>query len=163
MIGFLAAVLLMQPPPSTTETGAWKPKLHRGAPPAQGQIDAAREKAKARGLALSGVHVPVDAKALSKGSWHKLKDGRAVWMLRLESPGAQAIRLQFRDFAVGKGMVWVHAAGQTSGPYTGQGPHGDGEFWTDTLDGATVTLEFVPAAAKPAKLPFRVENVSHQL
>lgn len=163
MMVWLLLTLLAQAPPSTTLAKPVKPKLHRGAPPQQSQIDAAREKAKARGLALAGVHVPLDARALAKGSWHKLPDGRSAWMLQVESPGAQALRFQFRDFQVGKGNVWVHAAGEVGGPYTGRGQHDDGEFWSETIHGAIVTLEFLPEGAKPPKLPFRIEAISHQL
>lgn len=163
MIVWLMAALLAQAPPSTTLARPLKAKQHRGAPPTHSQIATAREKAKARGLALSGVHVAVDAKALSKGSWHKLPGGREVWVLEMESPGAKAIRLQFREFAVGQGRVWVHAAGRAAGSYTGRGPHDDGEFWADTVDGAKLTLEFEPEGQRPAKLPFAVAAISHQL
>ena len=119
MMAGLLLILLAQtpplPPPSTTLAKPVKAKLHRGAPPQQSQIDAAREKAKARGLGLAGIHVPLDAKALAKGSWFKLPDGRPAWMLQVESSGAQALRLQFRAFQVGKGKVWVHAAGEAGG------------------------------------------------
>lgn len=167
MMVWLLAAMLAQAPPSTTVARPLKAKLHRGVPPTLSQIDAARQKAKARGLALAGVQVALDAKALSKGRWHKLTDGRSVWLLQVESPGAKALRVQFRDFAVGQGQLWVHAAGDLgspfTGPFTGRGPHGDGEFWTDVVNAAKVTLEFVPEGGKPVKLPFGVRAISHQL
>ena len=163
MMVWLLAAMLAQAPPSTTVARPLKAKLHRGVPPTLSQIDAARQKAKARGLALAGVQVALDAKALSKGRWHKLTDGRSVWLLQVESPGAKALRVQFRDFAVGQGQLWVHAGGDVGGPYTGRGTNGDGEFWTDVVHGAKVMVEFVPQGGKPLKLPFGWAALSHQL
>jgi hypothetical protein len=162
IIALTLAAMLAQAPPSAQAPKPLKVKKHRNTPPTAAQIDAVKEKAKARGVAASGVHVSCDAKALSAGSWHKLPGGRPVWLLQLESPGAKAVRLHFKGFDAGKDQVWIHAGKEVAGPYAGQGPNGDGEFWTDTIFASAVTLEFVPSGAKPKQLPFAVDLISHQ-
>jgi len=159
----LVTILLAQGlPPSARMAKPPKVRVHQNAAPGAESIATAREKARARGVAATGVHVPLAPKAFAEGRWHKLPGGGSVWLLQLESRGAQALRLHVKGFAAGAGQLWVHAGKEVSGPYTGQGPHGDGEFWTDTIFAPVLTLEFLPAGAPPKALPFTVDLLSHQ-
>ncbi len=58
----------------------------------------------------------------AKGAWQSTASGR-LWRLRVTSPSARAMRVHFRDFAVGAGSLWLHSeSGQVVGPYGGSGP-----------------------------------------
>ena len=96
------------------------------------------------------------------GAWQPIPGGR-VWRLGIASPGAGAMRVHFRDFAVGAGQVWLYSAdGQVLAPYTGAGLYGDGEFWSDVVFGDSVTIEYLPdPAAAGEAVPFRIVEISH--
>ena len=49
-----------------------------------------------------------------------------------------------------------------AGPYTGDGPHRDGSFWSSFVPGEAVMVEFRPAEAVPAvdALPFRLDSLA---
>jgi hypothetical protein len=113
-----------------------------------------------------GVHRELPANARDQGVWSALPDGRHVWQLAIHSGGAAAMRVQFGDFAVGVGNVWVHTGnpqGQTDGPYTGEGPYNNGEFWSGTIAGERIVIEYEPAAgvAAEGRPPFRIRTIAH--
>ena len=89
--------------------------------------------------------------------------GRTSLALKITSPGARAMRVHFQDFAIGSGRLWLHAAdGQTVGPYTGSGLYGDGEFWSGTIFGDGLTIEYLPdPATEEDAVPFRIAAISH--
>lgn len=151
-------------PPSASKGAKLKPKTLKLKPAPQSQIDTAREAARKRGVGFTGVHLPLDEKTLAKGNWQKAADGKAVWLLKLESPGAVALRLHFLKFDAGKGQLWTHTAADSDGPFTGKGPMNDGDFWTAVLDGSSVTIEYVPASGvKEKSLPFQADKLAHQI
>ena len=102
------------------------------------------------------------------GAWQATVAGR-VWRLQITSPGARSLRLHFKNFNVGKGLVWLHnSRGQVYGPYTGQGLFGDGDFWSDSAPGDRLTIEYQPDpmqadAALAKAVPFRVRRISHRV
>ena len=87
-----------------------------------------------------------------------------LWRLRVQSQGAESVRLKFRDFSIGEGRLWIQGeGGQGFGPYSATGPFGGQEFWTPSVQGETVIVEYLPAAEHfPAKeLPFRIDQIGH--
>ena len=87
-----------------------------------------------------------------------------MWRLRIESAGALALRIHFQEVALGKGHLWIHAGRDDAfGPYTTSGPFGDGEFWSPTVRGDNLTLEYWPADASSNKedAPFEISAISH--
>jgi uncharacterized protein (TIGR03437 family) len=78
----------------------------------------------------------------------------------VRSPGAAAVRVKIDGFA--GGTLWVHdESGElTDGPYTDRGPFGDGSFWTGSVPGDTVVLEFFPAG-NGDRPSFRVDSIGH--
>ena len=125
-------------------------------------------------LPLIGVHrrLPAGAvtrsfsggavKTTAEGSWQSIAVGR-LWRLKMTSPSARAMRIHFRDFAIGAGSLWLHSAsGQVVGPYTGSGLYGDGDFWSGIVFGDSLTIEYMPdgASAKEA-VPFQIVEISH--
>lgn len=112
-----------------------------------------------------GTHRPVQGDAIKKGKWVKLPDGRRVWRLEIQSPGAKRLRLHFEKFAVEKGKVWLLDGPpgdvKVSGPYTGSGIDERGEFWSDTVSGDVVVIEFLPDGKAPKLPPFLLKEISH--
>lgn len=108
-----------------------------------------------------GVHRAVSAEVVGQGAWESLADGRRIWRLAIRSPQAAGVRIQFGDFSVGSGEVWVGE----NGPYSGGGPYGNGEFWSGGVSGDTATLEYIPSAGadEAGDPPFTLRLVAHQL
>ena len=101
-------------------------------------------------------------KTTAEGAWQSTAVGR-LWRLKMTSPSARAMRIHFRDFAIGAGSLWLHSAsGQVVGPYTGSGLYGDGDFWSGIVFGDSLTIEYMPdgASAKEAVL-FQIVAISH--
>ena len=101
-------------------------------------------------------------KTTAEGAWQSTEAGR-LWRLKMTSPSARAMRVHFRDFAIGSGSLWLYSAsGQVVGPYTGSGLYGDGDFWSGIVFGDSLTIEYMPdgASAKEA-VPFQIVEISH--
>jgi len=115
----------------------------------------------------TGIHRAVPRVALDLGAWQTASDGTRLWRAALRSPGAVGMRLEFRNFSVGAGNVWIHDGVHSAGPYTGRGPNGDGHFWSGSIAAESVVVEYEPEPGQPADLlprkpPFEIVNVAHQ-
>ncbi len=112
-----------------------------------------------------GVHRRLSAPAA--GAWEGMPYGRQLWRLALRSPGAEAFRIHFTDFAVGGGRVWIHdnrpGGPQVFGPYTGGGIYGDEDFWSDVIFSESVVIEYEPAGPVTGMeaAPFRIGEIAH--
>ena len=101
-------------------------------------------------------------KTFAEGAWQSTVAGR-LWRLKTTSPSARAMRIHFRDFAIGAGSLWLHSpSGQVVGPYSGSGLYGDGDFWSGIVFGDSLTIEYLPdpVAAEEA-VPFQIVEISH--
>jgi hypothetical protein len=153
---------LSQTPPSL-EAKVGKPKFFKLKPLEKKEIDAV--KAKAAEPQAAGTHRPIEVRSLDKGKWRKLSNGASIWRLGIESPGAAGLRVHFTGFDAGAGKLWLHAqAGhgkpEVVGPYSGKGPHKDGDFWSDIVFSSSVIVEYRPAGSA-RKVPFRIPEISH--
>ena len=115
---------------------------------------------------LVGINRDVPSEAVSAGRWAQLPDGSAVWRWTLRSPDASGVRVWIENFSAGQGKLWVYSEGGTAeavdGPFSGLGPYDDGRFWTATVPGDSVTLEFVPDGGQPMDtVPFQVRRLGH--
>ena len=101
-------------------------------------------------------------KTTAEGAWQSTAVGR-LWRLKMTSPSARAMRIHFRDFAIGAGSLWLHSAsGQVVGPYTGSGLYGDGDFWSGIVFGDSLTIEYMPDGASAGEaVPFQIVAISH--
>lgn len=128
-----------------------------------GRLSASEQAIQPRGFARqSGVVRAVSGLDPAKLDWTVLPDGRSDGRLMVESAGAVKVRVHFVDFDAGSGEVWLRRADgtPTGGPYTGKGPYGDGDFWSDPAEGSQLQVEWVGAADDgPA---FQIDRVSHQ-
>lgn len=102
------------------------------------------------------------------GAWTVGEHGARVWRLDLRSMGAVALRLHFTNFHVEEGVVLLlqplpEGAAEKERRHQGDGPAGDGEFWSDLIEGDRVVVEYRPASSSPTSdaLPFRIEEISH--
>jgi len=96
------------------------------------------------------------------GAWQTAPDGAPLWRAALRSPGAAGLRVEFRDFSVGDGKVWLYDGSQIAGPYSGRGPYEDGHFWSASVASESVILEYQPAGEAGDEPPFQVVNLAHQ-
>jgi hypothetical protein len=107
-----------------------------------------------------GEHRALPADALKKGKWSTTPGGSKIWRLAVISPGAQAMRVHFRSFQVGIGRVWVHNGKDVGGPYTGGGTFGEGDFWSHTIAGERIVIEFA-GEPRSGEVPFTMPEISH--
>ncbi|MDE0434080.1 MAG: trypsin-like serine protease [Bryobacterales bacterium] len=128
----------------------------RGRPPVIGVHRRLPQGALKLSLSAGGV------KSTAERAWQSTEAGR-LWRLKLTSPSARAMRVHFRDFAIGAGRLWLHSEdGQAVGPYAGSGRYGDGDFWSGIVFGDSLTIEYLPdPAAAGEAVPFRIVAISH--
>ena len=120
------------------------------------------------GLIAIGVGRRVPQREVSRGVWRTLPTGDRVWQVAIHSPGAWGLRLHFSSFHVGSGKVWLYSNKRGTpdeafaGPYSGKGLFGDGDFWSEPVEGQSVVIEYAPAnGAVESNLPFQVDQISH--
>ena len=103
--------------------------------------------------------------AFASGVWETTQEGTRLWRMALRSPGAHGIRVEFDNFDVGDGKVWLHDNTHVAGPYTGRGIYGDGHFYTSSVYAESAVLEYEPAAGVTDELepPFQIRSVVHQV
>jgi hypothetical protein len=112
-----------------------------------------------------GIRRALPEHTLATGNWETAAEGTRVWRIALRSPGSVGLRVEFDNFAVGDGQVWIHDGTHVAGPYTGRGIFGDGHFWSATLSSNSVIVEYQPAAGVKDELepPFLIRAISHQI
>ncbi|HEV3197502.1 MAG TPA: trypsin-like peptidase domain-containing protein, partial [Bryobacteraceae bacterium] len=115
-------------------------------------------------LPLRGVERMVERRSGLRGEWVTLDDGRTAWRLAIQSDGASGVRLEFSRFSVGSGEVWLYSEdhSQVFGPYTGAGPDGSGQFWSNTVFADNVVVEYLPDQPR-TDTPFQVSKLLHVL
>ncbi|MBI4874921.1 MAG: hypothetical protein HY822_09855 [Acidobacteria bacterium] len=128
----------------------------------------ARMESAGRGEAkVAGVHRRLESAALEQGRVEYLDGQRPIWRLALDSADAAGVRVHFTSFDAGGGRVWVHDGrgdeSEIHGPYTGRGPYGDGDFWSDAVLGENLVIEYEPGRPMdPLDLPpFKVSELAH--
>jgi V8-like Glu-specific endopeptidase len=90
-----------------------------------------------------------------------------VWTSTITSPGAVAIRVQFKDFSLpgGAEAFFFSPNGEAYGPYLGAGPDGTGEFWSHSVESSTgvVLVRFHgPVDADDLRAgSFRITDIAH--
>ena len=109
------------------------------------QEDAANQKA---GVVYRyGVAVPVNSSIENSGTWTILPDGRKIWRLVIQSPGAKAIGLNFDKFWLPKGgklFVYNESKDFVIGSFTSANNNlQDMVFATQLVKGETVVLEYL--------------------
>jgi hypothetical protein len=128
------------------------------------------EQLDARSLTLEpnqvGVNRSVEVSPNTRAQKFVNPDGSQLIVLVIKSSGASGTGVHFHDFALADGEeVYVYGAGADSivfGPFTNKGPWGSGEFWSGTVDGDTVVIEFYTRTDENGQ-GFEIFEVSHIL
>ena len=94
------------------------------------------------------------------------EDGMGVWTTSLRAEGATALRLEINkiDLPEGVALYLYNDAEQAHGPYTAQGPHDNGRFWTHTVFGDHVWIQLHINKVDAATLElvrFQISQVGH--
>ncbi len=114
---------------------------------------------------------------LTAGDWFELPDEGHLWIVDVYVPEAIGVKLHFSEFELPKGasvFAYSHELPERVWTYEGRGVFDLGEFWTPTLFGERVRVEYFvplngdgPLDALPndesafVRLPFRVDGVQH--
>ena len=128
------------------------------------------EQLDARSLTLEpnqiGVNRSVEVSPNTRAQKFVNPDGSQVIVLIIKSSGASGVGVHFRNFALADGEeVYVYGAatdGIVFGPFTDKGPWGSGEFWSGTVDGDTVVIEFYKRSDENGQ-GFQIFEISHIL
>jgi len=134
------------------------------------QPDVTLERLDARSLSLEpnqiGVNRSVDVSPNTRAQKFVNPDGSQLIVLIIKSSGASGMGVHFHNFALADGEeVYVYGAATDSivfGPFTDKGPWGSGEFWSGTVDGDTLVVEFYKRTDENGQ-GFEVFEVSHIL
>ena len=101
------------------------------------------------------------------GTIQATPDGGFVWAMALESSGAGALRVHIGGLKLPEDadLYFFSPEGQAFGPYSGKGPNGSGDFWTNTIIGSKGVVQlryYGPNAAEDLKgVSFVVSEVGH--
>jgi Trypsin-like peptidase domain/Fibronectin type III domain len=128
------------------------------------------EQLDARSLSLKpnqiGINRSVGVSPNTRAQTFVNPDGSQVIVLIIKSSGASGMGVHFRNFALVDGEeVYVYGAAADSivlGPFTDKGPWGSGEFWSGTVDGDTIVIEFYKKTDE-SRQGFEIFEVSHIL
>jgi V8-like Glu-specific endopeptidase len=95
------------------------------------------------------------------GATRGTEGGGFAWSAVVRSPGAAALKIGFSGFDLPAGSeLYVYSEnGMAFGPYTGRGPNGTGEFWTNSVAGSEIVLELTATAAGAPR--FTIGAVGH--
>ena len=113
----------------------------------------------------AGIRRAMAPHAMASGAWETTPDGARVWRMAIQSPASRGMRVEFDDFSVGAGSVWLHDGTNVAGPYTGRGLFDDGHFWSASVFSGSIIVEYEPAPDTPRELepPFTIRAISHQV
>ncbi len=113
-----------------------------------------------------GAPVPVDLGLENAGVWSTLPDGGRVWRLRLSSPGAYSLNLQYDHFQLPAGaefFLYLDDQSQLIGAFTeyNSASSPDGSFATQPTPGDAVVLEYHEPAWVAFPGALHVSSVVH--
>src|SRR5215471_16504549 len=95
-------------------------------------------------LKRTGVQRSLAAHTIAAGIWETTSEGTRIWRMAIRSRGARGLRVEFTDFSVGQGRVWVHDGTHIAGPYTGRGVFDDGSFMSEAVYTDSAIIEYEP-------------------
>ena len=155
------------------EKAASRPLVIQLTPAERSRIDDARRADPQRYLV--GIAKPVGtvldlapARALGKsmadlslGSAQGTGGAGFVWTAEVRVPGATALRLHLTgvDLPSGAELYVYNLAGQAFGPYTGRGPLGNGDLYTNTVFGERLVVQLQSSSASERAPRLTLEEV----
>ena len=153
-----------------TRTDIELPSVRYAAPIDFNKPSLTLEQLDARTLTLEpnqvGVNRSVEASPNTRAQKFVNPDGSQLVVLVIKSSGASGIGVHFRNFTLAEGeAAYVYGAAADSivfGPFTNKGPWGSEEFWSGTVGGDTVVIEFF-TNSEETRHGFDVFEISHIL
>jgi V8-like Glu-specific endopeptidase len=110
------------------------------------------------------VSVNIDFSDLRYGATRSSKAG-VIWTGAAESAAATAMRIHFTSFNLPPGteLYIYNSGGEAFGPYTGAGPLGTGDFWSNTVSGPMVVIQLhhVGSAESLHNVRFEIAELGH--
>ena len=108
------------------------------------------------------VALPVDLRPGTAGEW-TTENGRAIWRLRISSPGAHSLNLGFSEYRLPEGAELYLSSddGVRRGPFTASDNEGHATFWSPLLTGDRMLLELRMPSAAPLGTGLRVATINH--
>lgn len=106
----------------------------------------------------------VDVKPSTHGHWEYLAGGRAVWRLRIFSPGAYSLNLGFTLYQMPKGgslILYTPDRKIVKGPFTPADNEEHAQLWTPILEGDELVLEVQLPKEKIPELGLHLSTVNH--
>jgi uncharacterized repeat protein (TIGR01451 family) len=104
-------------------------------------------------------------RAESAGTWEALPDGRRLWRLVVDSPGAYSLNVGFRPFRLPEGAaLWLYPEGEAPAfrAFTAADNPPSGELWTPIVPGDRLVIELdLPASKGPPDFELGIGRVSH--
>jgi lysyl endopeptidase len=104
-------------------------------------------------------------RAETSGTWETLPDGRRLWRLVVDSPGAYSLNVGFRPFRLPEGAaLWLYPEGEAPAfrAFTAGDNHPSGELWTPIVPGDRLVIELnLPASKEPLDFELGIGRVSH--
>ena len=110
------------------------------------------------------VNFPIDR--ASKGKWTDLREGGNVWTLTIQSTEAEAVRVHLDDVKLPPGtelMIYNTDNPQESyGPYSQKDLFGQSDFWTESVYGSKVTVEYhFPPGVEAGDASLKIHDFAH--
>lgn len=110
------------------------------------------------------VSLPVDVRPDEHGQWEWLEDGRAVWRLRISSPGARSLNLGFTEYYMppgGQMILYSPDGARLMGPFTPADNETHDQLWTPVFPEDQLILEVQLPASSIDLLRLRLTAVNH--
>ena len=98
---------------------------------------------------------------INHGAWTRVAEEGWLWIADVVAEGAIGVRLHFAKFDLPSGAsVTVYSPDEAvvAGPYEARGPLHEGEFWTPTIVGERVRIEYFVSAGAGANAQQRAQR-----
>lgn len=106
----------------------------------------------------------VEVTPSTAGTWEILPDGRAVWRLRIHSPGARSLNLGFTAYRMPAGgalLLYNPSLTDVQGPFTPADNEEHGQLWTPVFFDDELVVEVQVPAKSVSSLELKLEYVNH--
>lgn len=105
----------------------------------------------------------VDVSPETHGTW-TYRSGRAIWRLRVPSPGAKSLNFGFDKYVMppgGKLMLFSADLKQIQGPFTPADNEEHAELWTPVVSGDDIIIEVSVPEGSEQELELHLKSVNH--
>ncbi len=126
--------------------------------------DAIRERSEIPSPFRFAATIAADITPAAAGTWENLGDGSSLWRLRIASPGALSLNLEFDRFELPAGAgLWLYDGNGTmvQGPYTRDNRNAEGGLWTALVLGDEIVVEYHQPAGAGSRTDLRIASVNH--